>query len=170
MHKLLASTIHKATRLDATRTESETDAWVRYFTSYFPGGHNDPADARLLFVDWRTRLLKDDALGPGIAITHGQSGIHWERDPNGRLCLNLEDTWAEFAASVDSFVAFLEGDAQRRSVVLRRWRATQWVVRPFLPARTLIAGATVMDLPVSASFSTASVTALGPPPPKAPGS
>jgi hypothetical protein len=70
-HKLLASAVHRAARLDQRGSESETDAWVRYLTEHFPPGRNDAADARLLFGQWRTPLLKDDTPGSGVVITHG---------------------------------------------------------------------------------------------------
>lgn len=76
-HKLLASAVHRASRLDARGSESETEAWVRYMSEHFPPSRNSPSDARLLFVDWRTSLLKDDTPGPRVSITHGQSFAHW---------------------------------------------------------------------------------------------
>jgi hypothetical protein len=100
-HKLLASAIHRASRLDVRGSESETEAWVRYVSEHFPPSRNNPADARLLFVDWRTGLLKKDTPGPRVPITHGQSFARWGRDQAGRLCINLEDMWTEFEQSVD---------------------------------------------------------------------
>jgi len=151
-HKLLSAAVHRAAKLDEQKSESETAAWVRYVTRHFPAGHNDADDARLLFGDWRTSLLKKDTPGPGVAITHGQSAIHWQRDQQGRLCLNLEDTWDDYAASVGSFVEYLR-DSARRKVVLARWRKQGWVVEPFIPAIEALAGATVINMPLSASPS-----------------
>jgi hypothetical protein len=131
-HKLLASAVHRASRLDARSSESETDAWVRYVSDHFPPGRNHPNDARVLFADWRTSLLKDDSPGPRVPITHGQSHAHWERDARGRLCINLEDMWADFERSVEHFVAYLRATGDRRSIVLARWRETTTVVEPFL--------------------------------------
>lgn len=161
-HKLLAAAIHRAAKLDQLKRESETDAWVRYISSHYPAGRNDPTAARLLFGDWRTSLLKDNTPGPGIAITHGQSSIHWQRDERGRLCLNLEDAWDDYAVSVTSFVEHL-GRSPRRKIVLKRFKQQHWVVEPFVPAAGMIAGATVMDMPLSASFSnsTTSITLSG---------
>jgi len=68
----------------------------------------------------------------GRCDTHGQSVLHWQRDQNGRLCLNLEDAW-DAAASADSFVAHLR-TSSRRKIVLTRWRKQRWVVEPFVPA------------------------------------
>lgn len=63
----------------------------------------------LLFVDWRTSLLKDDTPGHGCPITHGQSFAHWGHDQAGRLCINLEDMWTEFEQSVDHLIGYLRG-------------------------------------------------------------
>jgi hypothetical protein len=118
--------------------------------------------------------LKDDTPGPGIAITHGQPSIHWQRDQQGRLCLNLEDAWDDYAASVTSFVARL-GSSSRRKIVLKRWKQQHWVVEAFISATGAIAGATVMDIPLASISGSSigitmsglapahSVTALGPP-------
>src|SRR5207253_9662649 len=101
--------------------------------------------------------------GPGVAITHGQSAIHWQRDQQGRLCLNLEDAWHDYAGSVDSFVEYLRASPRRR-VVLARWRKQRWVVEPFIPSLDALRGATGMNLPpsvpasASVSSSTTSIT------------
>src|SRR4051812_23878745 len=68
-HKLLATAIHRAAHLDRRKAESETDAWVRYLTEFFPTGRNSDTDARSLFGDWRTSLLKQDTPGPGVLVT-----------------------------------------------------------------------------------------------------
>ncbi len=149
-HKLLASAIHRAAKLNQRKSESETNAWVRYLVKHFPAGRNSEADTRLLFSDWRTSLLKQDTPGPRVTITHGQSVLHWQRDESGRVCLNLEDAWDDYAASVDSFIEHLR-DSSRRKVVLARWRKHRWVVEPFIPTSGAIAGATVMDSPMSVS-------------------
>lgn len=152
-HKLLATAVHRAAKLDQQKAESETDAWVRYVTRHFPPGRNDADDARLLFGDWRTSLLKEDTPGPRVAITHGQSVIHWKRDQHGRLCLNLEDVWDDYTASVGSFIAYLRV-SPRRKVVLARWRKQRWAIEPFIPRPfDALAGAAVMNLALSASVS-----------------
>lgn len=127
-HKLLASTIHQATRLDARSAESETGGWVRYLTEYFPESRNGKVDANVLWTDWRTSLLKDGAPGPTILITHGQPAIHWQRDSHGRLCIDLESMWADFAASVDAFLHALDSSPDRRAVVLTRAARSQVTV------------------------------------------
>jgi hypothetical protein len=97
-HKVLASAVHHASRLNRRKADSETEAWERYFTDYFPPGRNDRNDARLLFGEWRTCLLKDDTPGERILVSHGQSGGHCEereelarlRDENARLRMERE--------------------------------------------------------------------------------
>ena len=159
-HKLLAAAVHRAAKLDEQKRESETDAWVRYVTEHFPPGRNDADDARLLFADWRTSLLKKDTPGPGIAITHGQSAIHWQRNEAGRLCLNLEDTWDDYAASVASFIEHLRASSRRRKIVVARWRKQRWIVGPFIPAYGARAAATVMNVPLSASMANSSTIGI----------
>lgn len=127
-HKLMASTIHQATRLDARAAESETGGWVRYFTSYFPEPRNTESDARILWTDWRTSLLKDGAPGPAILLTHGQPAIHWQRDSLLRLCIDLESMWADFDASLDTFLNTPESSPDRRAVVLQRAERSQVTV------------------------------------------
>ena len=127
-HKLLASTIHQATRLDARAADSETGGWVRYFTSYFPEPRNSESDAKFLWTDWRTSLLKDGAPGPAILLTHGQPAIHWQRDSIGRLCIDLESMWADFDISVDTFLEAVESSPDRRGVVLQRAERSQVTV------------------------------------------
>jgi hypothetical protein len=155
-HKLLASAIHRASRLDAHRSESETEAWVRYMTDHFPPGTNDASEARLLFDEWRTSLLKDDAPGPRVPITHGQSDAHRVRDPDGRLCLNLEDMWAEFERSVDHFIAYLRTTPLRRETVLKRWREKFWTVQPFGLSATASATAVTTTVAVTGTHAIAS--------------
>ncbi len=156
-HKLLASAVHRAAKLDQRKGESETDAWVRYLVKHFPAGRNSEADARPLFSDWRTSLLKQDTPGPRVTVTHGQSALHWQRDESGHVCLNLEDAWDDYAASVDSFIEHLRVSL-RRKVVLARWRKQRRVVEPFIPTSGAIAGATGMSSPMSASFSSSQTT------------
>jgi hypothetical protein len=167
-HKLLAAAVHRAAKLDQRGSESETESWVRHIVDHFPEGRNGEADARLLFADWRTSLLKNGTPGPRVPITHGQPHAHRARDTEGRLCLNLEGAWDDYAASVESFMADLH-TSPRRQIVLDRWRKQRWTVEPF-SAIDMIASATVMDAPASASFATSqtissafSVTANPPP-------
>jgi hypothetical protein len=147
-HKLLSGAVLRAAKLDQTGSESETDAWVRFVTSHYPDGRNGKAEARLLFSDWRTSLLKKDTPGVGVSITHGLAQVHWRRNESGSLGLNLEDAWDDFEAAVDSFVESLR-DSPRRDFVLSRWETQRWEVRRF----RALADATVMDSALSASFS-----------------
>jgi hypothetical protein len=156
-HQILAIKIHRAAKLAQSARDREGEAWMRYFRDFFPSGRNGEAEANLLWIEWRTSLLKNDAPGPSIAITHGQSHIHWTRDRSGVLAINLEDMWADYQASVDAFTTLLESDDERRGVVLARWRETLWSVRSFVPERAFMLGS------VSAVASAASVTGWGGP-------
>lgn len=80
-HVLLASKVHQAARLDSTGAESETGGWVRYITDYFPAPRNGEQDAKVLWIDWRTSLLKDGAPGAAVLVTHGQPLAHWQTRP-----------------------------------------------------------------------------------------
>lgn len=161
-HKLLATAVHRAAKLDQMKSESETDAWVRYVTSHFPKGRNDAEAARLLFADWRTSLLKADAPGPGVALAHGEQGsvLHWKRDRAGRLGINLEDAWDDFAASVESFVAHLRS-SPRRKAVLARWRKQRWQVEPFVVSE-LASDEPLPSVSASVAASATSIVVNGP--------
>lgn len=148
-HKLLASAVHRASRLDARGSDSETEAWVRYVTEHFPTGRNAPTDARLLFVEWRTRLLKDGTPGQAVLVTHGHAAAHWQRDRAGRLCINLEDMWDDFEESVGHFIEYLRTASERRAVVLHRFRERAWDIQPFTPAVGAGAGATAITASAS---------------------
>jgi hypothetical protein len=157
-HKLLASAVHRAARLDQRASESETDAWVRYVAEQFPPGRNDAADAKRLFAHWRTPLLKDDTPGAGLVITHGQPALHWQRDGDGRLCIDLESMWADFESSVDHLIEYLRTTPDRRIVALKRWRESAWSVQAFQFAS--VSNAT---MPVSGASAMGSAT-VGPGP------
>ena len=45
-----------------------------------------------------------------MALTHGQSGIHWERDEHGGAVLDLESLANDFEYAVDQFIAALRAD------------------------------------------------------------
>ena len=141
LHKLLAAAVHRATKLAGTG-DKEGEAWVAYFVEHFPEGRNGEADARLLWKDWRTALLKTDAPGPSVAVTHGQSHAHWVRE-DGRLVLNLEDMWADFAVSVESLIASLRASPERTEVVINRWRRWE-VVQIGVTTTASVAAATVI--------------------------
>lgn len=153
-HKLLAAAVHRASRLHRRKQDNETEAWVRYVTDFFPAGHNDEADARLLFDGWRTSLLKDDR--PVVPITHGQSEAHWVRE-DGRPCLNLEDAQADYEYSVERFIEHLQANPERRRIALDRMRESSWEVRNLsaLASATTVAGSfTIIPAPaVSASVA-----------------
>jgi len=164
-HKLLAAEVHRASRLDRRANESETESWIRYVMGHFPGGRNGEAEARVLWSDWRTSLLKQNTPGGGVVVTHGQPTIHWVCDQHRRLCVNLDDAWDDFESSVDSFVAHLQ-TSPRRNIVLRRWRKAAWTVEAFIPADPLVPVATCMTASVGTSITMSlaarSVTGNGP--------
>jgi len=161
-HVQLASVVHNATRLDQHGVESQTGAWVRYFTSYFPPGKNSEADARLLWTDWRTALLKKQAPGPGVLVTHGQSTVHWQRDQQGRLCVNLEDMWADFEQSVEAFVEYLRETPDRRVMAVRRAQESSVAVIEFTTTLSC-ASVPVSGVATPQQVATASAVAYTPP-------
>lgn len=146
--------IHRAVKL-TQRGPGEGKAWVRYFVDFFPAGRNGEAEAKTLWEHWRTRLLKEGTPGPRVALAHGQSHIHWKRNPEGVLAVNLEDMWDDFAVSVENLIASLRTDHSRCTVVLSRWRERSWQVESFYPADAYVLG--------SASVSDTSITITEPP-------
>jgi hypothetical protein len=157
-HKLLAIEIQRITLLDkikGNQPESETSAWVRYFERCYPDGRNDPTDARILFDDWRTSLIKNGAPGERVVLTHGQGHAHWLRDANDRLCIDLESMWDDFEYSLGQFSDYLRDNPDRRAIVLdRAKRKGTWAVENFIPRNAIDwVGATVMDVPASAASS-----------------
>ena len=163
-HVLLASVVHNATRLDQYGAESQTGAWIRYLLSYFPAGKNSDADARLLWTDWRTALLKKQAPGPGVLVTHGQSAVHWRRDQQGRLCINLEDMWADFESWVSVFIEYLRKTPDRRDVALGRAQESSVAVIQFTTTPSC-ASLPVSGLTSRGQIATASAVAYTPPRP-----
>ena len=155
-HMLLAARIHRAVGLWKTRNDSDTDAWVKFFSDFCPVGRNNPVDARLLFKSWRTRLLKDQYPGHGIAITHGQRHVHWETTDAG-LAINLESMWDDFTVAVDKLVEWLETDIRRKKVVTTRWHERQWTVREIRIAPSTQGG----GVPTAMVHTTASASSGG---------
>jgi hypothetical protein len=152
-HKILAAAVHRATRLDERCSDpSDTFTWVRYFENYFPEPRNDPEAARDLFGHWRTDLVKDHITGQTISVTHRQSHLHWVR-VNGRLVLNLESMWDDFATSVDAFIDALRAKRDRREIVLKRWRERTYVIEYVSP--TSLPVGTVMSLSSAQSITAA---------------
>ena len=97
-HQILAIRFHRAARLNAPDQPGEKVPWNAYFNGYFPRGGTYGG---LLWDDWRCSLLKDDAPGTGVTITHGQPNIHWKFDEHSRLCMNLESMRDDFEHSVE---------------------------------------------------------------------
>jgi hypothetical protein len=131
-HMLLAARIHRAARMVQTHN-GDGSGWIEYVTCYFPPERNGDVDAKLLWVEWRTRLLKDATPGEGVVITHGHRDCHWKRETGGTgaLCVNLESMWDDFVYSVEKMVKRLRDEPDRRRIVIERWRSRSWTVRPF---------------------------------------
>lgn len=129
-HKLLVVQIHRAALLNQTG-KNEGVGWTQFFVSYFPAGRNSASNANLLWRKWRCALVKDGSPRAGVAITHGQPGLHWQTDAHGDLCIDLESMWDDFEGAVARFLQSLDSDPARLAVVLRRWRKQAWAVRPF---------------------------------------
>jgi hypothetical protein len=126
-HQLLAIRFQRVARLNSPAKDDDGDGWRRYFREHFPRGD---AHAHLLWHDWRTALLKDDAPGPGVAITHGQLGPHWTFvHPGQQLCINLESMWTDYEESVDHFIAACANDSILRQRALSRWVKHRWTVQ-----------------------------------------
>lgn len=112
--------------------ERQGDGWVRFLTTYFPQGHDNEGDARLLWNDWRTGLVKDRAPQVGVSLTHGHPEQHWKPDDHGALCIDLESMWDDFEHAVNQFVDALGADRRRAKVVLARYEKRRWTERPFM--------------------------------------
>jgi hypothetical protein len=158
-HRLLATTVHQATLLDKRAVESQTGAWIRYFTDYFPAPRNGEADANLLWREWRTSLLKDGAPGERVLVTHGQPPAHWHRDAD-RLCINLECMWDDFAESVERFLDFVRAKPERAAIVVPRAQRGRVGIVTFDYLSTATIAASAMVGPVTASATSASVAAV----------
>jgi hypothetical protein len=155
-HKLLASDVHRAAKLNAhKRDEKEGQQWVRYVTEHFPESRNGAEDAVALWTDWRTALLKRNTVGPLVTITHGQSHAHWYREPSGALCLNIEDLWDDYESSVEHFVAHArQAERDRRDAIIKRWKASTFDIRQLIgtdlgmiTSASAVSSVTVIDLP-----------------------
>jgi hypothetical protein len=161
-HKLLAAGIQKITLLDKCKdSESETDAWVRYFVRCFPEDRNHAADARLLFDDWRTSLIKNGAPGERVVVCHGrQLNSHWVWDRHDRLSIDLESMWDDFERSLGEFEKYLREDPTRRAIALDRFRKKgTFSVEELIPRDFgALAGATVFDS--SGAFSASASSSL----------
>jgi len=152
-HQLLAIRFTRVARLNAPASvkDREGQMWQLFFEEHFPRGGER---AKLLWNDWRTRLLKDDAPGPGIAVTHGHPEIHWHTD-QGRLGVNLETMWDDYELAIDHFIHACAGDAELKARALKRWKERLWSVQTFNAPGTPVASA----IAVSASMSS---TGVGP--------
>jgi len=168
-HKLLAAAIQRVTLLDRQKSESETDAWVRYFVRCFPAPRNGAADARLLFGDWRTSLIKDGAPGARVVMAHGQAHAHWISDTRDRLSIDLESMWDDFERSLDAFEKYLRENPSRCGIVLDRFRKKgTFSVEELIPGDfRALADATVFDSSAFSASASSSLSVIkGTPPPR----
>ena len=133
-HQVLAIAIHRAVKLIQEGSEGEGAAWTRYFEQFFPQGHNGREEAKLLWSHWRTGLVKSETPGSKVKLSHGQSQVHWVRDREGALGVNLEDMWDDFFQSVDRLMGALRNDATLQATVLGRFAKQTVTVKPFQPA------------------------------------
>ena len=127
-HILLAVRFHRAAGLNQT-VEGEGKGWCQYFDEHFPKRSEwKPEDARCLWKDWRVGLVKHETPLKGVMITHGQPRAHWYRVADS-ICIHLDSMWDDFGSSVESFLALLRRDEERRTEAVRRWRERSWTVR-----------------------------------------
>jgi hypothetical protein len=155
-HQVLATAVHRAVKLIQGGSEGEGAAWIRYFVEFFPPGRNGREEARLLWRDWRTGLVKSETPGPRVKMSHGQSQVHWVRDRDGALGVNLEDMWDDFVQSVDRLIDALRNDKALRAAVFGRFAKQRITVQPFLPAGSgaAAAGATSASVSTGTTFIT----------------
>jgi hypothetical protein len=149
-HKLLASQVHRASLLAKVGDANETTHWISYVTEYFPAGHNNAADAKLLWKEWRTDLLKRDCPGDFVVMTHGKSEMHWRREGD-RLCIDLESMWDDFADSVDQFITYLAHTPERQRITLQRLQDSSWTVQMFSSLSPPVSGASGMAIPLGSA-------------------
>jgi hypothetical protein len=160
-HMLLAARIHRAARLNAAKSDRDGEAWSRYFEQHFPSAR--ALQAKLLWDDWRCRLLKDETLGGGVVISHGSARAHWTRDASDRLFVDLEAMWDDFEKSVESFIGSLAADTRRRRIVLARYKARVWTVQPFRPVRSADLSFSLADAAIAGSAAATAMSANNPP-------
>jgi hypothetical protein len=157
-HQLLAIRVHRASRLNAPDA-TERAGWRQYFREHFPRGD---AHGLRLWDDWRGRLVKDEFPGEGVAVSHGQPHVHWRLvDPGQRLFIDLESMWDDFERSVESFMALLASDEDRRRATLEKWQRRQWSVQQVVFSDPNPPG---VDSTASVASSVASSSAWFPPP------
>jgi hypothetical protein len=153
-HILLAIRIHHAAKLNQT-VSGEGKGWTEFVTDYFPAGRNSAADADLLWTDWRVGLVKDETPLGGIALSHGQPGLHWQKDMRGALVIDLESMYDDFEHAVNQFIAALQANPTHAAVVLQCWRDRTWSVQPFelIPQMPIQAGSRFTGLIPGTSVS-----------------
>lgn len=112
-HQLLAIRFQAAARLNGRGKVNGRERWATYFREHFPRGDTH---AQLLWVRWRTPLLKHEAVGPGVIVAYGRPDAHWQRGSFGHeagLVVDLESMCDDFERSVESFVEACRTDDRR---------------------------------------------------------
>lgn len=139
-HILLAVRINRAALLWGTGN-SDQRKWVQFLTTFFPGDRYTDDVALLLWTDWRNGLVKDGSPRSGVAVAHRHREWHLV-SVDGPLVVNLESMCEDFDEAVHAAVASLEGKAERRTIVLIRWKdwEVRTVVRPISPIGTMRMG------------------------------
>lgn len=126
-HLLLAVRVHRAALLNQ-EGDKEGEGWTQFVTAYFPPGRNGPDEARLLWKEWRTALVKNEP--GGVSLRHGRPDLHWKLDGHGDPIINLESMADDFEYAVDQFIQALAADEKRAVVVRDRWQKRAWTIRP----------------------------------------
>lgn len=149
-HRLLARSFHRLARLPQRHPDDKQGrAWASFFADYVPRLR---AHGPVLWTDWRTPLLKDDAPGPGVIVGHGEPDAHCATFGD-RLFVDLESAITDFIAALDALLARCANDDGLRAIVLRNWRSTQWTVQAFT-------GYSASATPVAVTSGTVPVSAI----------
>jgi hypothetical protein len=150
-HRLLARSFHRLARLPQRDPDARQGrAWAIFFAEYVP--HLGP-HGPLLWKDWRTPLLKDDAPGPHVIIGQREPDAHCATFDGDKLFVDLESAITDFITALDALLARCENDDDLRATVLHNWRATQWTVQAFT-------GYTASATPVAVTSGTVPVAGI----------
>jgi hypothetical protein len=159
LHQLLAIRFTRLSRLSApSKVKGDGERWRLLLSEHSPRGEEHE---HLLWTQWRSGLLKNDAPGPDIAVAHLEPEAHRTFvSPGNKLLLNLESLWDEYEGTVVSLVAACATNEILCERVLTRWAEHDWSVGfVSYPAPDAFA-----LLPASASFTRSIARASGTPP------
>jgi hypothetical protein len=156
LHQLLAIRFTRLSRLNApSKIGADSERWALLLREHSPRGDEH---GHLLWTQWRSGLLKNDAPGPDVAVAHLEPKAHRTFvNPGNKLLLNLESLWDEYEGMVDSLIAACGADATLRERVLSRWAAHDWSVGIV----SYVAQDAFALLPASASFTRSITRASG---------